>query len=58
MVMWPTGNGPELLTAAGLPTGTQYSYNNPHQAIHEDFGTARADYAISGSRYGVPLLHN
>ena len=47
MVMWPTGNGPELLTATGLPTGTQYSYNNPHQAIHEDFGTTRADYAIS-----------
>jgi hypothetical protein len=47
MVMWPVGNGPELLTATGLPTGTQYSYNNPHQAIHEDFGTARADYAIS-----------
>jgi hypothetical protein len=47
MVLWPTGNGPELLTATGLPTGTQYSYNNPHQAIHEDFGTSRADYAIS-----------
>lgn len=47
MVMWPVGNGPELLTATGLPTGTQYSYNIPHQAIHEDFGTSRADYAIS-----------
>jgi len=47
MVLWPVGNGPELLTAAGLPTGTQYSYNNPHQGIHEDFGTSRADYAIS-----------
>ncbi len=47
MVLWPDANGAELLTAAGLPTGTAYSYNNPHQAIHEDFGTTRADYAIS-----------
>ena len=48
MVLWPAVNGPELThDAAGLPTGTAYSYNNPRQTIHEDFGTTRADYAIS-----------
>ena len=46
MALWPLANGPEL-TQAGLPTGTAYSYNNPRQSIHENFGTARADYAIS-----------
>jgi hypothetical protein len=45
--LWPVANGPQLLTAKGLPTGTAFSYNTPHQTIHEDFGTARGDYAIS-----------
>jgi len=31
MALWPAQNGPELLTASGLPTGTAYSYNNPKQ---------------------------
>ncbi len=51
MALWPAVNGPELTqaNAAGVqePTGTAYSYNNPRQAIHEDFGTMRADYKIS-----------
>jgi hypothetical protein len=47
MVLWPNANGPELTTAAGLPTGTAYSYNTPKQLIHEDFVTSRVDYAIS-----------
>ena len=51
MVFWPAVNGPELTqtTSAGLvvPTGTAYSYNNPKQTIHEDFGTTRADYTLS-----------
>lgn len=46
MALWPVANGPEL-TQNGLPTGTAYSYNNPKQLIHEDFGTTRADYAVS-----------
>jgi hypothetical protein len=41
--LWPTANGPEL-TVNGLPSGTALSYNSPQQIIHEDFGTARADY--------------
>jgi hypothetical protein len=46
LALWPQANGPELLSN-GLPTGIALSYNNPHQSIHEDFGTARSDYAIS-----------
>lgn len=43
--LWAAPNGAEL-TVNGLPTGTALSYNNPKQSIHEDFGTARADYMI------------
>jgi hypothetical protein len=46
MALWPAVNGPELLQN-GLPTGTAYSYNNPRQLVHEDFGTTRADYTFS-----------
>jgi hypothetical protein len=46
LALWPTANGPELMQN-GLPTGTAYSYNNPHQSIHENFGTTRADYKFS-----------
>ena len=45
MSFWPEPNGPELLVN-GLPSGTALSYNNPRQAIREDFGTMRADYTI------------
>src|ERR1700722_16756703 len=44
--LWPVANGPELLTN-GLQSGDAFSFNNPNEHIHEDFGTARADYAIS-----------
>jgi hypothetical protein len=44
--LWPVANGPELLSN-GLPSGTALSYNNPRQSIREDFGTLRADYALS-----------
>ena len=43
--LWPVANGAELLVN-GLPTGTALSYNNPNSNIHEDFGTARADYNL------------
>jgi hypothetical protein len=46
MAFWPAVNGPELMQN-GLPTGTAYSYNNPRQDIHENFGTSRADYVLS-----------
>src|SRR5215471_3891453 len=42
---WPKPNGPELL-ANGLPSGTALAYNNPKQAMREDFGTLRTDYKI------------
>ncbi len=42
---WPQPNGPELLVN-GLPSGTALAYNNPRQAVREDFGTLRADYAM------------
>jgi hypothetical protein len=45
MSFWPEANGPELL-ANGIQTGTALSYNNPRQAIREDFGTMRADYNL------------
>jgi len=43
--LWPAANGPELLTN-GLPSGTALSYNNPRQAIREDFGNIRVDYTL------------
>jgi hypothetical protein len=53
---WPGPNGPELLTAtastcpanspAKVPSGNAFSYNNPNEHIHEDFGTIRADHVI------------
>jgi hypothetical protein len=55
MALWPLVNGPEL-TQAGLPTGTAYSYNNPKQSVYENFGTARADYALS-SRDNASLFY-
>src|SRR5208282_5638059 len=45
MSFWPQANGAELLVN-GVPTGTALSYNNPKESIHEDFGTARADYIL------------
>ena len=45
MSFWPQPNGPELLVN-GLPSGTAVAYNNPRQAIREDFGTLRVDYAM------------
>ncbi len=51
MALWPAVNGPEITqtNSAGLvvPTGTAYSFNNPKQLIHEDFGTTRVDYTLS-----------
>jgi hypothetical protein len=41
--LWPTQNGPELLTSAGLPTGIAEAFSSPTQHIREDFGTARFD---------------
>ncbi|HMF77134.1 MAG TPA: TonB-dependent receptor [Bryobacteraceae bacterium] len=46
--LWPQPNGPQLLVN-GLPSGTQLAYYNPKQTIHEDFGTLRADYNLSGA---------
>src|SRR5208282_4532592 len=42
---WPLPNGSERLVG-GLPTGTALAYNNPRQAIREDFGNTRADYVL------------
>lgn len=44
---WPASNGPELLDANGLPTGTAFAIGNPGQAIREDFGLGRFDYTVS-----------
>ena len=38
--LWPQANGPDL------GGGIAIAYNNPLQAIHEDFGTARFDHNI------------
>ena len=46
MSFWPQPNGAELL-ASGLPSGTALAYNNPRQAVREDFGTLRVDSPIS-----------
>jgi len=42
---WPQPNGAELL-ASGVASGDAFSYNNPNEHIHEDFGTVRADHVI------------
>ena len=46
---WPAPNGPNL--GGGIAT----SFTNPNRSIRQDFGTARADYALStgDSIYGV-----
>lgn len=44
--LWPKPNGAELL-AGGVASGDALSYNNPAEHIHEDFGTARADWTIA-----------
>lgn len=41
MQLWPQPNGPDL------GSGVALSYNNPRQAIREDFGTLRTDYILS-----------
>ena len=46
MSLWPEPDGPELPAVAGQP-GVALSYNHPSQPTREDFGTLRADYAIS-----------
>ncbi len=45
MAFWPDANGAELLSN-GIASGTALSYNNPKQAIREDFGTLRGDYTM------------
>ncbi len=41
--LWPVQNGPELLSAAGLPSGIAEAFSSPTQHIREDFGTTRFD---------------
>jgi Carboxypeptidase regulatory-like domain len=41
--LWPVQNGPELLSATGLPTGIAEAFGSAPQHIREDFGTARFD---------------
>jgi hypothetical protein len=43
--LWPAPNGAELLSS-GVASGDAFSFNNPKEKIHEDFGTSRADYVI------------
>jgi len=45
--LWPQPNGSEL-TVNGVASGTALAYYNPKQTVHEDFGTLRADYNLSG----------
>jgi hypothetical protein len=44
---WPAPNGPELLDASGLPTGTARAIGNPRRRVREDFGLVRFDNTIS-----------
>ena len=43
--LWPQANGSEL-QVNGLPTGTALAYYTPKNAIHEDYGTLRADFEL------------
>ncbi len=49
LTLWPAQNGPELLSAKGLPTGIALAYSSPTQHIREDFGTTRLDANLSAS---------
>jgi hypothetical protein len=49
MQIWPEPNGPQLLTTAGVETGTALAFNNPRSKIREDFGTVRGDYNLSAN---------
>ena len=44
--LWPTANGPELLTN-GNASGIAESFSHPKQTIREDFGTSRFDANLS-----------
>ena len=45
--LWPTANGPELLTSTGANSGIAKAFSNPLQHIREDFGTTRLGQIIS-----------
>ncbi len=49
--LWPAQNGPELLSAAGLPTGIGESFSSPTQHIREDFGTTRFDANLTANDF-------
>jgi hypothetical protein len=49
LTLWPAQNGPELLSAKGLPTGIALGYSSPTQHIREDFGTTRLDANLSAN---------
>jgi Carboxypeptidase regulatory-like domain len=44
---WPAPNGPELLDANGLPTGSAKAISNPRRKVREDFALLRFDQTIS-----------
>jgi hypothetical protein len=44
---WPAPNGPEVLLAGGLLSGTAYNYNSAIQAVYENFQLYRFDYTVS-----------
>jgi hypothetical protein len=46
-LFWPVPNGPEILSANGLPTGTAYNFNSAVQKIRENFVMTRVDYVMS-----------
>ena len=46
LALWPVPNGPELLNAAGQPSGIAEAFSSPMQHIREDFGTTRFDYNL------------
>src|SRR5215831_6350459 len=46
-LFWPVPNGPEILSASGLPTGTAYNFNSAVQKVRENFVMTRVDYVMS-----------
>jgi hypothetical protein len=47
LALWPTANGPELLTSTGKQSGIAEAFTNPVQNIREDFGTVRFDQSLA-----------
>ncbi|HZP33691.1 MAG TPA: TonB-dependent receptor [Candidatus Acidoferrales bacterium] len=55
--LMPACNGGEILSAAGLPTGTCNFLSNPDQAVREHFGVIKVDHSFTSSN-SISISYN